>query len=46
MVVSFMLLLLYHLYPLDRRWVGCTNDLDIVKKRKSLPLLVSEPPTP
>jgi hypothetical protein len=45
-VVSFMLWLLYHFYPLDRSCVGPTNDLDIVKKRKSLPLLVSEPPTP
>jgi hypothetical protein len=45
-VVSFKLWLLYHFYPLDGRWVGPRNDLDIVKKRESLPLLVSEPPTP
>jgi len=41
-----MLWLLYHFYLPDRRWVGSTNDLDIVKRRKSLPLLVTEPPTP
>jgi len=45
-VVTFMLWLLYHFYPPDRRWVGPKNDLDIAKKRKCLPLLVSEPPTP